>query len=189
MKKIALSTSIIIAIITLALGWSLFIVEFVLANNQTEPAVTIEHQPRELTQPALPLQLSAVVNGTTSANFKLLALLKIDGKFHFELVEKYGINSLDQQTFSLEIPAPLRQIEYTFYLLKNGDLVARSQKFKLERKCAPEIQIVDSKTEPIQDHNEKLKLLIEKAARLEIEVAQYEYGLKLLSEIREILSQ
>lgn len=158
----------------------------------TPPPIEFIHQPAQAAQlppPGQPLSLTVQLKNSRDPERRLRMLAAVDGEFVDVFVDGGTLNEFDQPVYKIETFSPLAQISYQFVMRTDDGGVVSSPRFVIRRPCIPNVSLVDLKAPADGSGDARLALAVERAQRLEGEIASYETLLSLVNQIKERLNQ
>lgn len=154
---------------------------------------TIRHQPWQASKipaPGLPLELSVNLYKLRQPGMRLIALIVRDGKILNVPLSDPSLSDLDNLVYKLQVPSPLYELNYQFFLYLPDGGVKASERFRLRRECLPNIDFASIKLDAADsDKIDRAKELAKLSDRLEGDLQRYEEALKLLNQTKQLLEE
>ena len=153
----------------------------------------IRHQPWQASKipaPGLPLTLSVNLAKLRQPGMRLTALVVRDGKIMNVPLSDPSLSDLDNLVYKLQIPSPLYELNYQFFLYLPDGGVKASERFRLRRECLPSIDYASIKLDSSDPQKiDRAKELAKLSDRLEGDLQRYEEALKLLNQTKQLLEE
>lgn len=166
---------------------------FAVAASAQSGENPIRHQPwqaAKIPAPGLPLELSVNIAKLRQPGMRLSALIVRDGKIMNVPLSDPSLSDLDNLVYKLEVPSPLYELNYQFFLYLPDGGVKASERFRLRRECLPNIDFSSIKLDANEPEKiDRAKELAKLSDRLEGDLQRYEEALKLLNESKILLEE
>ena len=160
------------------------------AQANESPIRHQQWQASKIPAPGLPLSLSVNIAKLRQPGMRLSALIVRDGKIMNMPLSDPSLSDLDNLVYKLEVPSPLYELNYQFFLYLPDGGVKSSERFRLRRECVPNIDFSSIKLDPSDTQKiDRAKELAKLSDRLEGDLQRYEAALKLLNQTKQMLEE
>jgi len=161
-----------------------------MAQANDSPIRHQQWQASKIPAPGLPLELSVNIAKLRQPGMRVSALIVRDGKIMNVPLSDPSLSDLDNLVYKLEVPSPLYELSYQFFLYLPDGGVKASERFRLRRECLPNIDIASIKLESDDAQKiDRVKALVGLSDRLEGDLQRYEEALKLLNHTKQMLEE
>lgn len=181
MNKLRSAIVLLLALICLPLN----------ALAQKGPELKVLHKPLksgELPAPGEKFELRAMLQGLRNINLKMRALVVSDGRL-MDLSLTGTLDEQDRVIYTTQLPAPLAEINYQFFLYRDDETVLPTQRFSIQRSCLPDVSLLNAATPEPNAAGEVIKDLVRRAKGLERDVRSYARLAETLAALKAVLPQ
>lgn len=146
-------------------------------------------RPDALPMPGEAMVLTVHLENIAETHHIIQAALYRDGKAIMSASPDAYLDEKDQASYDLRILAPQAELAYQFFFESPDGAVIESKRYFLRRKCRHDLQHDNIQWDQELSISERVPFVVQKAAKLEQEIASYTTGLQLIEELKELVKE
>lgn len=186
-KSLALATGILVS--AAVYGASHF--QMVSEAAETSAVQLVHQQPdsRSLPAPSFMIPLTLEVRNTRATDLRIRVVASRDGRIMDIGMPQGNLNQADNPVYQIEVAAPTYVLSYQFIIQDKAGNVTTSKRYVVRRPCIQNYKVDVPKDASDAEFKQNVGELISKAKILETTTANYETSLKLLEQLKTLVSE
>ena len=146
-------------------------------------------KPNDLPYPGQPLTLVATLTNTRDTNFPMRIAVSRDGRFMEVPAKEAYLDKNDRPTYEVSVPAPIAELTYQMFVAQGEGHALSSPRYAVRRACIPQVELAAGDVPKDVQGMERLRKLVNESRSLENDLAGYQQVLKLLSDLKAVISE
>lgn len=161
------------------------------AAEQISPIQIVHQQPdaRTLPAPAFMIPLVVEIRNSRSTDLKIRLVASRDGKIMDVALPQGALNPSDNPVYQIQVPAPTHVFSYQFVIQDKDGSITSSKRFVVRRPCIQNYKVEVPRDAADAEFKQGVGELISKAKLLETTTTNYDTSLKLLEQLKTLVSE